>query len=74
MPIATAKRSFEDIPQISKPYFISGNFWSAGSDPRILTLYKMEDRNYGYRRNIWRRKNSPSYKGALWEMVKIATP
>lgn len=42
MPIATAKRSFEDIPQIFKPYFISGNFWSAASDPRILTLHKIE--------------------------------
>lgn len=49
MPIATAKRSFEDIPQISKPYFISGNFWGAASDPRILILFKMEGGNYGHR-------------------------
>lgn len=53
MPRATAKRSLEDIPPISKPYFFSGNFGGAASCPRILTLCKGEGGMFGHKRNIW---------------------
>lgn len=53
MPIATAKRSLENIPPISQPYFISGNFWSAASCPRILTLCKVKSGNFGHKGSIW---------------------
>lgn len=65
MPIATARRSLEDIPLISKPYFISENFGNAASCPRIPTLCtcKVEDGMFEHKRKIWGEKNTRSLKG-----------
>lgn len=74
MPMATAKRSLEDIPQISKPYFINGNFCSAASCPRILTLSKVEGGNFGHKGKTWRGEKCTLWNGALWEMLGKAAP
>ena len=72
MPIATAKRSFENIPHISKSYFIR-NFWSAASYPRILTLYKIEGGTFGTKETFEGEGNT-FFKVVLWEIVGITVP
>ena len=65
-PIATAKRSLEDIPPISKPYFISGNFWSAASCPRSRTLCELEGGSLDTKKRL--EEDHIFFNDALWEL------
>lgn len=59
------KRSLEDVPPISKPYFISGNFWSAASCPRSLTLCRAKGGHLDTKKHL--EENHTFFKGVLWE-------